>query len=1068
MSFREFIEGVGQFKQFHDKLKVLPNKEKGDLFEQFTVYLFKLHPWYSDITKEIWLLDDVPPSHLEKIKIPEKDYGIDLVLLDTDGKYSAIQCKYRQHRHEIISWAELATFVGLTFGTSGKFKRGYLVTNTYDITKNVENAEKVVSIYGNFFDDNMPDGFFEKIRNYIDGKKQKGGSIKAPRKYQRNIIFNALNHYTVQKETRGYAEMICGSGKTLLSLWLNNNMSNNLTIVAVPSLYLLSQFYKDWVFQMIDENKKAKFILVGSDADIGDTKYHNNGMILTTNPDDIIQNIKKNSIVLDGKRHLNKIIIITTYQSSEQVILALNKLKIQPDFCIFDEAHKTVGYIKKQFCQLLSDDNIKIKKRFYMTATPKIYSGDDNEDIASMDNEELYGKCIGTYNAGQAIKQKYLSDYQIVTLFTDDEYVKNIIKENKVLSNKVLSIDDSHNIASAIMLLNAIKDKSANHIVTYHKSIKMSKKFKVILERLATQFKMDVKVFQLDGNSTMKSRTKLLKEFKEADTAIISNVKVLNEGINVPIIDAICFVDAKQSTIDILQCFGRSLRLHKDKKYAKIFIPIILDDIDDFDESKVFGNLIKVIKSLSSTDYRLVEYFKAETRGKNRNRHLITFKNYMSKEIIGENFDMDDWFEKVGYKIWKRVDSWSYKYEKFKEWVEKNNKLPVCTSNDPTEKILNAWYCYQKQYKKLLTNKKIKLLEKVKLWNWGFDDLWNDKFEELKEYIKKYDEIPKGGQNENQHQKKLANWCSAQRTSYKDEKLSQNKINKLNSVEEWFWSNKDILTQKWYMDYEKVKKYIDNNNKYPSSENKNSRKLGQFCIKQRGIKNKLSKKQQELLEKLPDWYWLTDEMRKPKERKDRPWDETYELVKKWIITNKRCPSSDTEVKDNIERSYGNWVKRQRAYYKKNKLNDEKIKKLEDIQYWFWEKKDPWDDIYNEYVLFCKDNDNIPAARSKQIKEKTLANWARRQRLTYKNKKLDNSRINKLNKIKSWYWNDEDKWMKKYNDAKIFIEKNNKKPSAISKNVEEKSTARWLEHQSTLHRNNKLDDKYVQLLKTLKE
>lgn len=999
MSFREFIEGVGQFKQFHDKLKVLPNKEKGDLFEQFTVYLFKLHPWYSDITKEIWLLDDVPPTHLEKIKIPEKDYGIDLVLLDTDGKYSAIQCKYRQHRHEIISWAELATFVGLTFGTSGKFSRGYLVTNTYDITKNVENAEKVISIYGNFFDDNMPDGFFEKIRNYIDGKKQKGGSIKAPRKYQRNIIFTALNHYTVQKETRGYAEMICGSGKTLLSLWLNNNMYNNLTIVAVPSLYLLSQFYKDWVFQMMDENKKAKFILVGSDADIGDTKYHNNGMILTTNPDDIIQNIKKNSIVLDGKRHLNKTIIITTYQSSEQVILALNKLKIQPDFCIFDEAHKTVGYIKKQFCQLLSDDNIKIKKRFYMTATPKIYSGDDNEDIASMDNEELYGECVGTYNAGQAIKQKYLSDYQIVTLFTDDTYVKNIIKENKVLNNKVLSIDDSHNIASAIMLLNAIKDKSANHIVTYHKSIKMSKKFKVILERLATQFKMNVKVFQLDGNSTMKSRTKLLKEFKEADTAIISNVKVLNEGINVPIIDAICFVDAKQSTIDILQCFGRSLRLHADKKYAKIFIPIILDDIDDIDESKVFGNLIKVIKSLSNTDYRLVEYFKAETRGKNRNRHLITFKNYMSKEIIGEDFDMDDWFDKVGYKIWKRVDSWSCVYNNLVKWIKENGKPPSKKSTNIFERSLERWCQRQRMNQIELNDNQKNLLNKIETWHWGVGDKWNQTLELVKKFVKENGEIPKA-KVENAHEKKIGSWCAEQRKFYNRGVLKQDRITKLNKVDGWFWKFDNVKNKEWYSVCQETKNYVEKHGKFPSVTTSNTivKKLGNFCINQRRYKDKLDDDQIKALEKIPNWYWITETVKKEKPRGDRSWDDTYKLVFVWMKEKKKMPGTRSNSKD--EESYGNWAKRQRLYYKNNKLSKDQITKLNKISHWYWDKPDAWMINYIDTKKFVDKNKKRPYLKSKSVDEVKMAKWVENQVRAIRLGKLNDEKTTLFQTLKS--------------------------------------------------------------------
>src|SRR3989304_8824153 len=83
-----------------------------------------------------------------------------------------------------------------------------------------------------------------------------------------------------------------------------------------------------------------------------------------------------------------KIIVITTYQSSDKLIkgIALTGFTtFNIPLCIFDEAHKTVGYMNKQFGLLLDDTNLKIQKRLFMTATPKIYYGNnDNENILSM------------------------------------------------------------------------------------------------------------------------------------------------------------------------------------------------------------------------------------------------------------------------------------------------------------------------------------------------------------------------------------------------------------------------------------------------------------------------------------------------------------------------------------------------------------------------------------------------------------------------------------------------------------------------------------------------------------
>ena len=61
----------------------------------------------------------------------------------------------------------------------------------------------------------------------------------------------------------------------------------------------------------------------------------------------------------------------------------------------------------------------------------------------------------------------------------------------------------------------------------------------------------------------------------------LSSARVLNEGVNIPIIDSVCFIDPRTSTIDIVQCCGRAFRLHERKNMAKIFVPTIIDDINN-------------------------------------------------------------------------------------------------------------------------------------------------------------------------------------------------------------------------------------------------------------------------------------------------------------------------------------------------------------------------------------------------------------------------------------------------------------------------------------------------------
>lgn len=93
----------------------MTNKEKGDLFEEFTKYIFLFHPYYINLTKKIWLFNELPFKLKKQLNIPDNDEGIDLVILSGDDKYYAIQSKFRTNKDTKIKWEELGTFVGLTF-----------------------------------------------------------------------------------------------------------------------------------------------------------------------------------------------------------------------------------------------------------------------------------------------------------------------------------------------------------------------------------------------------------------------------------------------------------------------------------------------------------------------------------------------------------------------------------------------------------------------------------------------------------------------------------------------------------------------------------------------------------------------------------------------------------------------------------------------------------------------------------------------------------------------------------------------------------------------------------------
>ena len=156
---------INNFEDFY-KIKNYSNKQLGDFFEIITKHIFLLHAYYKNITKNIWLYDEIPHYLFEELGIPEKDKGIDLVLLTNDNKYYAIQSKFRNNIHTTIPWATLGTFVGMSFGISSKFSGAFFVTNILNIDIEICKCDRIVKIYGDFFD-TINKNYFNKMKAYI-------------------------------------------------------------------------------------------------------------------------------------------------------------------------------------------------------------------------------------------------------------------------------------------------------------------------------------------------------------------------------------------------------------------------------------------------------------------------------------------------------------------------------------------------------------------------------------------------------------------------------------------------------------------------------------------------------------------------------------------------------------------------------------------------------------------------------------------------------------------------------------------------------------------------------------
>lgn len=286
--------------------------------------------------------------------------------------------------------------------------------------------------------------------------------------------------------------MACGTGKTFTSLKIIEEITpkNSIVLFLAPSIALVGQTFREYCKEKTDD-----FIacLVCSDSKSGKSDEDDMDILeLPLSPSTKADDIRKAYEL--AKKNNKRFIIFSTYQSVEKIMQAqkLNYLD-EIDLMICDEAHRSVGNLysgKEQdklnaFTLCHSNENIKAKKRIYMSATPKIYTSSqktkalqsDNE-VFSMDDEEIFGNEIYALNFRQAIEKDLLSDYKVIISAIKQEGIA------KVANNAIAKLKDTNDVDEKIVDLDFVckiigmhKGLARNDLVTLDENGKIDNDF---------------------------------------------------------------------------------------------------------------------------------------------------------------------------------------------------------------------------------------------------------------------------------------------------------------------------------------------------------------------------------------------------------------------------------------------------------------------------------------------------------------------------------------------------------------------------------------------------------------
>lgn len=1093
ISLLDLINGVSSWTELEAQIAGLSSEqERGEAFEHFCKAFFVLDPVFQ--FEKVYRQNEIPQTLRQKLGYPGiQDIGIDGLAVTIDGKLFAYQAKFRSDRDDTPTLRELSTF----FTVSDRADWRITITNANSLPSAVNDRTNQSRILVDRFDQ-LDSDFFERLRLYLKEQRVEPQKKKTPHQTQQEAIESAQAYF--KENSRGQLILPCGTGKTLVAMWIAEKIGGNRILVMVPSLSLMSQTLREWAANT--SLKPFRYLCLCSDTtvDLGKDSpvehLYEMDVPVTTDAE-VVSDFLKNEPSITS-------VLLSTYQSSKVLSEAVRKTGIGFDTAIFDEAHRTTGSDVGVWNLSLNDKNVPIKKRIFMTATPRIYAPHiskkaKEKDILlySMDDHEIYGKPFYEMTFGQAIEKNLITDYKVVIICVTDREVREIIQQG----GRVIT-DDNHEwdakaFAKQVALVKAIEAYKLKKVFTFHSRVPSAKAFtqtdsaygiKKVLKIVSSTPNDKINLFHVNGTMSSGFRNSIMKEFRESEIGIISNARCLIEGVDVPAVDTVAFIDPKKSIIDIVQATGRALRKAEWKEKGYIFIPVVVDEDatpEDLIKSSDFDTVWEVLQAMMDQDQRL-EAVVSQLRtmqgeGKEDSQKWNDVMREYSEKVeifsLTKKIEHKRFVEKLHTKtIEMAARSWDFWYGltlKHKEEFGDPNVLYRYKTLEGYN--LGVWQAHQKnQYiaGKLSKERAQKLSEA------GFKfPVSQDYYETIEEFTRGFKETLRyekqfGTVNADRYYKTpegypIGKWQEKIRKSYREGKLPIDRIQWLEVIRFNWKRNKTE-----YDDFEKGfdETFIYQNRFGDSNAHRNYTTLEGFPL------GTWQYKQRELYKK----GGLDAEKIKRLKSLGFKWRLSYSpaeaFAKGFVETMKYKeefgnPNALVSYKTRDSYPLGEWQAHQRKAFNKGKLDKEKIRLLEEIGF-LWKRvtKDEasFEKGLQETMQYREQFGNPNAPVSYRTSEGyPLGKWQTHQRSAFNNDKLSDYKIKTLNAI-GFEWKktskEEEAFEKGYQETLKYKEQfGSPNAPAKYKTQENYSLGQWQAYQRKAFSKGKLDKEKVQRL-----
>jgi len=914
------FEGLKTFSELESRISALPlEKDRGDAFEVFAEGYLATQPICQ--TTEVWPQQTAPSVMLSNLGLPiARDMGTDGLVELKDGRIASYQAKFYSGRPS-LNWGTLSTF----FAISDRVNHTIIFTNTDSLANTIEDRKNFIAIRGTDLDRLCPEDF-SVICAWINGTQISKKRFE-PLPHQTKALDDLLSH--LQTEDRATVLMACGTGKTLVTLWAAERLQCRNILVLVPSLALIQQTLYHWLAATKWEN--LAYLCVCSDPSVIDggdeliVRKSDLDFEVTTDSEDVERFL---STQYDGVK-----IVFSTYQSARVVGQAVNGKRLF-EIGIFDEAHKTAGHKDKAYAFALSDTNLPIAKRLFVTATPRHYnilkrdSDGEAQLVYSMDNPDLYGRIVHKLPFAEAARKNIICKYKIViSVVTSEMLQKDALAKGHVL----IEGDEIHaqQVANQIAIAEAVNKYSVAKIITFHKNVKSAKSFSSAESEGVQRHLKEFSVFHVNGSMPSGEREKYMREFRVSAKGVVSNAKCLTEGVDVPAVDMVAFLSPKRSTVDIVQATGRAMRKSSNKEFGYVLVPLYLElksgeTIEEAVQQGNFEEVWDVLSALQEQDEVLADIVRQmrETQGRLGGFDDTRFREVV--EILGPSLSLDALRKSITAECVEKLGGyWDRKFGELLAYKEKHGDcdVPWKWTDNPG---LHVWVIAQRFLRR--ANKLIpERFERLNAlgFNWGesFEDGWDSNFTKLEKY-----KAENGHCNVPQNfpaDPALGLWVANSRRSGNSGKLVKERVDRLNAIG-FAW---DPRQDEWLLNYGKLKQYFEmnGNSNVPQKWHKDPA-LSRWVTSQRQYRKmgRVSDENIKLLDSL-NFEWARHELN---------WENYFKELLAFKAKYGHC---DVSSKHECRKELRIWVTKQRALKKKGELPQDVVEKLDGVGF-LWQSR----------------------------------------------------------------------------------------------------------------------------------